>query len=73
MVVERTVSRFQDAVKIDWDDWKSWDWMQPSALPLTRASLRDNIRTRTVIGDIEWGILCWKPQFPTVQGGAQGM
>eukprot|EP00435_Cladocopium_sp_Y103_P074887 s278_g52.t1 len=25
----RQLPNLQDAMKIDWDDWKSWEWMQP--------------------------------------------
>merc|ERR1719277_2538124 len=25
----RQLPNLQDAAKIDWDDWKKWEWMQP--------------------------------------------
>eukprot|EP00933_Yihiella_yeosuensis_P074498 TRINITY_DN8345_c0_g1_i2.p1 TRINITY_DN8345_c0_g1~~TRINITY_DN8345_c0_g1_i2.p1 ORF type:complete len:106 (-),score=28.84 TRINITY_DN8345_c0_g1_i2:116-388(-) len=25
----RQLPNLQDAMKIDWDDWKNWEWMQP--------------------------------------------
>merc|ERR1712194_302962 len=25
----RQLPNLSDAAKIDWDDWKSWEWMQP--------------------------------------------
>merc|ERR1712190_386195 len=25
----RQLPNLQDAAKIDWDDWKEWEWMQP--------------------------------------------
>merc|ERR1712113_1360696 len=26
----RQLPNLQDAARIDWDDWKSWEWLQPS-------------------------------------------
>merc|ERR1712137_217399 len=37
----RQLPNLQDAAKIDWDDWKKWEWMQPGWKGIKMLSVRD--------------------------------